>query len=350
MERAGRAARRPTISDVAAAAGVSRAAVSKVLRDAYGVSDDMRARVQRAIQELEYRPSTAARALRGTTSTIGVMLPLFRTTFVDDILAGAVEELEASSYQLILAPVDSAHASGRRALEALSDRQVDGIIAHSPLVEPGWLEGFAERTPLVELGRHDPSTRYDTVVGDDVRGAELVMGHLLALGHRRILHVTHHDPDLAHLARTPPALRRAAYEKAMTNAGLAEHIEVLETSFDDHRAARALRGALQAGSRPTAVFAGNDDAAFGVLRTLAEVGDRYGLDPRTVSVCGYDDTRMASHPLIDLTSVSQGGATVGRLATRLLLERIGGRDHPRHEVIQPRLVVRSSTRAADPRT
>ncbi|NAZ84527.1 LacI family DNA-binding transcriptional regulator [Kineococcus indalonis] len=348
MEQTRRAARRPTISDVATAAGVSRAAVSKVLRDAYGVSEEMRSRVHRAIEELDYRPSTAARALRGTTSTIGVMLPLFRTSFFDDVLAGAVEELETSSYQLILAPVDSAHASGRRALEALSDRQVDGIVALSPLVEPTWLESFATRTALVELGRHDPSARYDTVVGDDVRGAELVMEHLLALGHRRVLHVTHHDPDLAHLSRTPPALRRATYEKAMTNAGLAEHIEVLETSFDDRRAAEALRVALEAGSRPSAVFAGNDDAALGVLRTLAEAGGRHGLSPRTVSVCGYDDTKMASHPLIGLTSVDQDGAAMGRLATRMLLERIAGREQPRHEVIQPRLVVRSSSREVDP--
>ena len=337
--------RRPTIEDVATAAGVSRAAVSKVLRDAYGVSEDMRTRVNRAIAALDYRPSTAARAMRGTTSTIGVMLPLFRTSFFDEVMAGALEELDGSDYQLILAPVDSAHASGRRALEALSDRQVDGIIALSPLVEPEWLERFSYRTPLVELGRHDPSTHYDTVVGDDAAGTELVMEHLLALGHRRIAHLTHHDPALRHLARTPPALRRTGYEKAMTDAGLAGEIDVVETFFDDRRAAQDMRAALEAGSRPTAVFAGNDDAALGALRALAEVGSTYGLPVDEVAVCGYDNSHVASHPLIGLTSVDQQGSVMGRLAARLIVERIGGRQEARHEITRPRLVIRSSSRS-----
>ena len=341
-------ARRATISDVAAAAGVSRAAVSKVLRDAYGVSEEMRSRVNQAIEALDYRPSTTARAMRGATSTIGVMLPLFRTSFFDDVLAGAIQGLEDTSYQLILAPVDAAHPSGRRALEALYDQRVDGIIALSPIVEPAWLERLSDRTPLVELGRHDPSMRYDTVVGDDAAGAELVMEHLLSLGHRRISHVTHHDPELRHLAKTPPALRRAVYEKAMTNAGLAAEIDVIETFFDDRSAATAMLTSLESGRRPTAVFAGNDDAALGVLRTLAAAGPTLGCPLEQVSVCGYDDSHLASHPLIDLTSVDQQGRLMGSLAIELLLERINGRQETRHEMIQPQLVIRSSTRPVRP--
>ena len=72
------------------------------------------------------------------------------------------------------------------------------------MVEPGWLEQLSYRTPLVELGRHDPSSHYDTMVGDDETGSRLVMEHLLSLGHRRITHLTHHDPALRHLSKPPP--------------------------------------------------------------------------------------------------------------------------------------------------
>ncbi|MEV6851796.1 LacI family DNA-binding transcriptional regulator [Actinoplanes sp. NPDC051411] len=335
--------RRPTIDDVAQAAGVSRAAVSKVLREAYGVSDDMRARVGRAIEELGYRPRVAARAMRGTTSTIGIMVPISRTSFFDDVLAGASRQLDGSGYQLILAAADAAHRSGQRALEALADRQVDGVIALSPMVEPAWLEEYAKRTPLVELGRHDETRYYDTVVGDDTVGAEQVMRHLLENGHTAILHVTHDDPVIN--APTPPSLRRAAYERTMKEAGLAHEIDVVLALFDERIAAERMRAALEAGSRPTAIFAGNDDAALGVLRAIAE----FGLDPRGIAVCGYDNSRIASHPLIQLTSVDQEGERMGQLAAQLLLERFGGRTQACREVIVPQLIVRSSSLGLMPR-
>lgn len=334
--------RRPTIDDVARAAGVSRAAVSKVLREAYGVSDDMRARVGRAIEDLGYRPRVAARAMRGRTSTIGIMVPISRTSFFDDVLDGASRQLDGSGYQLILAAADAAHRSGQRALEALADRQVDGVIALSPMVEPAWLEEYAKQTPLVELGRHDEARHYDTVVGDDTAGAEQVMGHLLQRGHTAILHVTHDDPVIN--APTPPLLRRTAYEKAMKNAGLAHEIDVVPAMFDERIAAQEMQGALEAGSRPTAVFAGNDDAALGVLRAVAD----FGLDPRGIAVCGYDNSRISSHPLIQLTSVDQQGEHMGHLAAQLLLERFEGRTEPRREVIAPELIIRSSS-LVDPR-
>ena len=331
--------RRATINDVAAAAGVSRAAVSKVTRGAYGVSEDMRQRVMAAIADLGYRPAVAAQAMRGSTSTIGVMIPLYRTSFFEDVLAGVAQELAATPFQLIQAPADPQHIEGHRALEALYDRQVDGIIAISPLVEPAWLEDLAQRVPIVELGRHDTPTHYDTVVGDDALGARLVMDHLLERGHREIAHLTHEDPHYRHLGTTPHAVRRAVYESTMTDAGLTQQIDVIAGHFQEKPAEVAFRAALDAGHRPTALFAGNDDAAVGALRAIADLG----WTTADIAVCGYDNNYLSSHPLIQLTSVDQQGVRMGGCAARLLLERIGGRREAHHEILTPHLVTRAST-------
>ena len=179
--------------DVARAAGVSRAAVSKVIRDAYGVSPAMRERVNTAIDTLGYRPRISARGMRGSTFTLGIEIPDFFNPFFQKVVAGATAALSGGPYQLVIAPADPAHADGSRAIQGLADRQVDGVVAVSPMVDPEWLEELAARLPLVMLGRHDKSRNYDTIVGDDAAGTRMAMEHLLDLGHRNIAHLTLHD-------------------------------------------------------------------------------------------------------------------------------------------------------------
>ena len=207
--------RRATISDVAAAANVSRAAVSKVLQGAYGVSDDMRQRVNTAIEQLNYRPLVSARGLRGATFTFGITIPDFRNHFFSEVIRGAVEFLADTPYQLLTSPVDQGHREGYRAIEALYDRQVDGILTISPLVETAWLEDMALRVPVVELGRHDIAKNYDVVRGDDAAGTRAVMEHLFSLGHTRIAHVAQVDAEASGADVTPPAIRRRVYEELM---------------------------------------------------------------------------------------------------------------------------------------
>jgi LacI family transcriptional regulator len=146
----GRAA---TIEDVARQAGVSRAAVSKVIRNAYGVSPAMRERVNAAIEQLDYRPRVAARAMRGSSFTLGIEMPHLGNPFFTKVVAGATAALRGTGYQLIIAPADLDGEEGVRALGALADRQVDGIVAISPLVSPEWLERLATRVPVVTIAR-----------------------------------------------------------------------------------------------------------------------------------------------------------------------------------------------------
>lgn len=219
--------------------------------------------------------------------------------------------LAETPYQMIIAPLGRDQKSDV-AINSLADRQVDGIVAISPRVDPSWLERIAKRTPVVMIGRHDRSDRYDTISGDDRSGGEQVMSHLVEQGHRRITHLTIHpsrpEPPWAGQAGDEVhVIRTAVYRERMAALGLEP--SVVHTMFDGSEAHEATRALLALPEPPTAIFAGNDTLAIGVLSAIAEAG----LDERDVSVVGYDDIPIARHPLVSLSSA------------RLLLERLAGR-------------------------
>lgn len=329
--------RRATIEDVASLAGVSRAAVSKVLRNAYGVSPRMKAKVLSAMEELDYRPLVAARAMSGASYTVGIEIPDFRNPFFGEVLSGAKEALKGTGYQLIVAPADESPKEGHRAIEALLDRQVDGLIAVSPLIGQDWLDHAAGLTPLVIFARHDHSLRYDTVVGDDVAGSNAVMEHLYGLGHRRIAHLTRDERVTE--PQTPHGIRLGAYLHFMVEAGLAEQVRIERCGEGQGLAYAATQALLADQNPPTAIFASHDELALGALRAVTDSG----LD---VSIAGYDDVPLAAHPVISLTSVDQPGAAMGARAVAMLLERLAGRTEAWHETFVPVLRNRSSTRPA----
>ncbi|GAA4419463.1 LacI family DNA-binding transcriptional regulator [Georgenia halophila] len=339
--------RSATIQDVADEAGVSRAAVSKVIRDAYGVSPEMRQRVEAVIARLDYRPRVAARAMRGSSFTLGLEIPQIGNDFHSVMAAGATDFLAETPYQLVIAPIRDPQ-EGDKAIQSLADRQVDGIVAVAPLVSSDWLDRLAERIPVVMVGRHDISTRYDTVAGDDEAGAEEVMEHLIELGHR---HIAFLDIDrrrgqggrsktfISPTGRDPHAIRRRVYHEHMGALGLPPRV-VNGAGHMEEDAAAAVRPLLDDDeSRPTAIFAGHDTLAVGALRAIAAAG----LDAHDVSVAGFDDIPIASHPMISLTSVDQQGYAIGQEAIRLLLERMGGRTEAVRLQMPTTLRVRGST-------
>lgn len=334
-----RAKRKTTIEDVARRAGVSRAAVSKVIRDAYGVSDAMRTKVQAAIAELDYRPRVSARAMRGATYTLGVEIPTINNHFISKIITGATAALASTRYQLIIAPAGPDHDGGPQSIQILADRQVDGILAISPAVAPDWLEEFAQTTPLVMLGRHDASTHYDTIVDDDIEGARLAVRHLYDLGHRDIVHLTITREAEAGIETAPHMVRAVGYERAMAEVGLGGSARIVRVEPSEGASREAALELLSRRDRPTAVFAGHDELALGVLQAVSEVG----LSTTDVSVIGYDDTDIAAHPLVSMTSVNQSGTRMGEIFVRLLLERISGRTEAVHEVMIPKVIARATT-------
>jgi LacI family transcriptional regulator, galactose operon repressor len=332
--------RRATIADVARHAQVSTTAVSKVLRNAYGVSPAMRDRVKAAIAELGYRPHAAARAMRGRTFTLGVLLPHLRNPFFPDIVDGVMEQVANTDYEVVIVQGGVDPRTEKRAIDALVDRQVDGVLMVAPSSSKARLEELAENTPTVVLGRHERSAVYDSVLDDDDAGAELVMEHLIALGHRRIAHIAQQDGSRGHPAALLQTIRAETYQRVMRDHGLAGEIAIAATSYTEEGGYAGARELLARSPRPTAIFAGADVAAFGALAALHEAGLAV---PDDMSVAGYDNTWLAALDNISLTSVDQDGVTMGRTVGRLLLERIEGRTASVRFSVTPALVPRRST-------
>ena len=333
--------RRVTIIDVARHAGVSTTAVSKVLRNAYGASPEMQARVRAAIEELGYRPSAAARALRGRTYTIGVMLPDIRNPFFADVLDGVTEQLGGTGYQVLMASCCNDEAGEAQVTDAMIDRSMDGLILVAPVSARAHLERVARTVPTVVVGRHGQSPSYDTVADDDFTGAGLVVAHLAELGHRRIAHIEHDETDPVRLTEMPNAVRADGYRHAMRAHGLGAEIDIASTTYSQEGGYQGARQLLARPARPTAIFAGADIVAMGVLDALTEAGLNV---PGDISVAGYDNTTFAAFGPISLSTVDQAGHQIGANAAGLLLDRLADRDRPTTQIkISPKLVARRST-------
>jgi LacI family transcriptional regulator len=341
MPQAGAPGRRVTIVDVAKHAGVSTTAVSKVMRNATGTSPQMRTRVRAAIEQLGYRPSASARGLRGRTYTIGVLLPDVRNPFFADVLDGVAECLAGTEYQLLMAGSCDDEASEARVTDAMIDRSMDGIILIAPVSPRRRLRHVAETVPTVVIGRHGTSPAYDTVADDDFAGAALVVAHLAGLGHRRIAHIEHLERDPVRLAEMPNARRADGYRKAMHGHGLGDAIDVASTSYTREGGYRGTQQLLSRARRPTAIFAGADIVAMGVLDALTEAGLSV---PGDISVAGYDNIAFARLGPVSLTTVDQSGDRIGATAARLLLERIEDPARPAERMrFSPTLIIRRTT-------
>lgn len=333
--------RRVTIEDVARDANVSVSAVSKVIRDASGVSPQMKRKVSTSIDRLGYRPHAGARGMRGRSFTIGVVLVQMSAPFQVELATGVGTELEQGPYQDVIIAAGLTRERQRRSIEALVDRQVDGLILIGPALDHTELESIGTRTQMVVIARHGGADHFDTVVDDDHAGAGLVVDHLVSLGHERIMHISHSSGGLQRPHVPSHIARRDGYEAAMKRYALTP--DVIVPGFTEEGGYQAALEALDRRYAPTAIFAGADIAALGVLRAAEERGLRI---PDELSVAGYDNILTSQLHRVSLTTVDQSGADTGAIAARLLLDRINGRTEAVHHVIVPRLIERGTTAQA----
>jgi LacI family transcriptional regulator len=333
------AVRRVTIADVARHAGVSTAAVSKVLRNAYGVSDGMSQRVRSSMTELGYRPHAAARGMRGRSFTIGLLLDNIRNPFYGDFLDGVTDALAKTDFQVLVGSAGFGAQDQSRLADAMIDRAMDGLILLAPSMSRSQVIAVAKTIPTVVVSHHDTADEYDSVVGDDLAGAALVVEHLVALGHRRIAHACVRVKGGQWKGR-PEQVRSDGYRQAMHRHGIEEVVTIAGATLSEEAFYQAGRELLDRPGRPTAIFAGADFAALGVLRAAYELGLRI---PADLSLVGYDNTTLASSAPINLTSVDQAAHDLGSTAARLLGERMDGRRRSVLTSTAPRLIVRDTT-------
>lgn len=330
---------RVTIRTVAEDAGVSVAAVSKVLRDAYGVSAELRSKVQASMGKLSYRPHAAARGMRGQTYTLGVLFPDLRNPFFADILAGINSALERTQYQPLLGISQSATQIEVALIDAMLDRQMDGLILIGPRMLAADVAAVAERTPTVIIGHHPSGiVNFDTVNNDDRLGAHLVVRHLVAAGYKNVTYLNQLlTDDEKNLVTTQRAI---GYREALGELGLSRYANVVVADQTPREIQTATRHLLQSRTPPEAIFCWTDFIALEVLSVVKELGLSV---PRDVAVVGYDNTTYCDLAQNALTSIDQSGQVLGLQAARLLIERIKGRETAEHFVVTPRLVARASS-------
>jgi LacI family transcriptional regulator len=327
-------ARRLTITDVAQAAGVSVATVSKVINGRDGIATATSARVLGVVQELGYESSLVARSLRSRrTHVIGILVAEFEP-FSAEILKGAGSGLGDTDYELLA--YTGARQSGRagwerRYLSRLSGTLIDGAIIVTPTVvdaEAG--------VPVVAIDPHAGSADLPSVESDNLAGGLLATRHLIELGHRRIAFMGGR-PDLE-----SSRLREAGFRQALSEAGI--EVDPSLVRMSDYRRDAAHQPAIELLSRPdrfTAVFAGNDLSAIGTMEAAQEMGLNV---PGDVSVIGFDDIPEAARTTPALSTVRQPIQQMGSAAVRLLIALMDGRiPQTTHVRLPTSLVIRGTT-------
>jgi len=328
-------ARRVTIREVARAAGVSVATVSKVLNDRYGVSEATATRVREVIEELGYESSLVARSLRNQrTNVVGVLVADFEP-YSAEVLKGVADVIRGTGYELVAyaaaGRVGEHVGWERRHLSRLSGTLIDGAV----LVTPTVIDIVAS-VPVVAVDPHTGRADIPTVDADNLHGGYLAGQHLIDLGHRRIGMIMGR-PDLM-----SAQLRERGFRAAFAEAGLPiDESLFVPGDFDPDLAEKAAHGLLTRAEPPTAIFAANDATAWRTVTVARELGLRV---PEDLSVIGFDNVLDASNSTPNLTTIEQPIREMGRRAAQLLIERLSGIEHEKSHIrMETRLVLRSST-------
>jgi LacI family transcriptional regulator len=326
---------RVTIKDVAVQAGVSVATVSKVLNRRYGVAAATVAHVQSVIQELGYEASLVAQSLRNhRTNVLGILVADLEP-FSTELLKGAADGIRGTGYELVIYSAGgrtSDHQGWeRRYLSRLSGTLIDGAVLVTPTVVD-----VNYGAPIVAVDPHTGSGDLPTIDSDNLKGAQLAVEHLLALGHTRIAMLTGR-PDLQ-----SAQLREDGYRRAMRAAKLRVKTGmVVEGDYDPEMSALAARRMLTSADRPTAIFAANDVTAIATIAVAGELGLRV---PEDLSVVGFDNIPESALCTPSLTTVEQPIQAMGRTAVQMLVKLISGETvDPTHVTLATRLLIRGST-------
>lgn len=326
------------IEDVARAAGVSTATVSRALRDLPNVTPSTRDRVRTAAAELGYVASPSAASLAsGRTRAIGLISPYVNRWYFSNVIEGAERTLRSQGFDVLLYTFDGRRRDGRPRLDAgVLRRRVDGVLVVGlPLDEDEVAALLGLGHPLVCIGWGGYGQV--TVRLDDRATARAATQHLLGLGHRRIAHLTGPADDVA--PSSPPVDRAAGFRDALADAGLAvDPALVAHSRLDVDGGRAAMRAVLDRAPDVTAVFAASDEMAMGAIMALREAGRDV---PGDVSVIGIDGHDLGE--LVGLTTMAQPAADQGAIAARLVLDMIAGVPAPPFTVAPTVLVLRTST-------
>lgn len=334
----------PTISDVARLANCSPMTVSRVINNEASVREQTRAAVLEAIEKLDYKPNRAARSLAGASQMrIALLYSNPSASYLSELLMGTLDQASRSDLHLVVERCEF-DKDEERVVGRLIDSGIDGFLLPSPLCdESALLDMLAERgSRAVLIGPGKAHPRHSAVMIDDYQAACDMTQHIIGLGHRRIGFI------IGNPHQTASGQRLQGYLDAMTAAGLEVTDDLVMQGLFTYRSGydAAVR-LLDQRDPPSAIFASNDDMAAAVVA----VAHRRHLDvPVDLSVCGFDDTAIASTIWPELTTIRQPIAEMARRAVDLLASELkGGRSgrsgKPTHVTLGYTLVRRQSDAA-----
>lgn len=327
-----------TIKDVARESGVNISTVSRALNDSYGVHPETREHVIAVAERLHYRINRVARGLAtGRSHTLALIVADIRNPFFAELARGAEDAARSGGCDLVLCNSDLNSAKQMQYVQSLLEKRVDGILMSSvaEFTRAQQEQLAATGVPIVLLNQSAASKSFSTVSSDNVRGGALAAEHLLGLGHLRIAHLTgpRHHGNLTDRAR-------GFVQKLRTSSASVSVLHGENSFAGGHALARRL---MEKEPDITAIFAGNDLMAFGVVRALLDMGRRV---PDDVSLIGFDNVEVASvvHP--PLTTIHQPKYELGRAAAEILLRlaREKDRSAPEYRILGVELVERQSCR------
>jgi LacI family repressor for deo operon, udp, cdd, tsx, nupC, and nupG len=336
----------PTILDVAAAAEVSTATVSRVLSNPEKVTEATRRRVLKAVRQLGYSPNAAAKSLRTlSTRKLLVTVPDIANPFFSLIIQGIEEAALREGYAVVLGDTHHDPVREERYGEMLLRREADGLIflGHSlsksarALMQPRRKGRLA---PIVNGCEYSPGLGVPSAHVDNSAAAREAMEHLYGLGHRHIGVIT--GPQVSPLTRD----RLRGVKECARSHGHERRLVVVDGDFSIESGIAGAARLLAQKPAPTAIFCFNDEMAIGVLDYAHRLGLRV---PGTLSVVGFDDIRFARYVRPALTTISQPMLDIGRETVRLLLGILHGNvTNPVSITLPHRLEIRSSTGAPTP--
>ncbi len=327
-----------TILDVAKLAGVSTATVSRVINSPEAVREQTRAKVTEAMKLCKYKYNALARGfVTKQSNTIGLIIPTINNPVFAESTRGVQDYADRNNIQVLLGNTYYQYEQEEKLVETFREKQVDGLIITTTNPRGAILKTLVdEEIPFVLLYSTVKKGPMTVVGVDNYRGGYQATEHLVNLGHRRIgmvagrFSISDRSFHRWHGYRQCLKNNKISYDKAL----------LVQTDYSLTGGRDAVKELLSLENPPTAFFCSNDFLALGAMKGARELGLQL---PRDLSIVGFDDIRIASYVIPELTTIRQPAYDIGKLGAELLFQRIGGCTKPVHRMLDLSLIVREST-------
>ena len=331
----------PTIYQVAERAGVSLSTVSRVLNGKASVNKVLRERVEKAVEELNYRPNSVARSLANSrTDSIGVLVPELNAPFFGDLMQAVESTLRVADKHVIITVGRNCLETEKDAVEFLISRNCDALIMHAEALSDEYLlELNQSKLPIALVNRQVEGLSEACTTLDNEKGGYLATRHLLELGHKNIAYIS------GPIEKRDAKLRLEGHNRALSEAGLLVNSElVFEGNYTEEDGKLGLLELMARDLPFTALVCANDWMASGAISCARDLGMSL---PHDLSIVGFDDVVFAHHVFPRLTTVSNPVANMAEMSAKYILNKVYGQANDVKLSFEPTLILRESTMKYD---